>query len=526
MKKRIIGLLIAASMIIPCIPAHAADDWKALYADKIEEIRSEYDVGQRKFADPYFDINFNLIFTLQDIDFDGVPELYHTQCRRFENEYSTSPEYEEIYYIKDGAVKQGTIDSEYHLGLLPPYRERTPGDFKADRWQYAARNISTGQVSFITNDSSTHGAADYPSRTFSSLTFDRNSGVLKSTVLIRQDAGSYTEPKYLEGYEYIGTGTYFSDTPYSNGNLWDWTAPYIAPETHEPQIDQPEDKEPIKVELNGERMSFDNNPIMLDGRILVPMRAIFESLGAAVTWYKDSQEVIAKNDKVTVQLKMDRNIMYVNGRTIEIDVSAGVFFDTTYVPVRVVAEAFDADVTWDSKTRTVIIKTPDAHADVSPTASPEPQEEKSGLLTLYIGSCAAYRNSEIRYIDADNHSVVPVIIDGSTLVPVRFITEAFDGKLDWDGENGIASITAGNNEVKIYIDKPYITVNGEEKTVDVPAQVIENRTMVPLRAFAEAIGKNVDYYNGLIVIGDEKSVKDIMSHDPDKYIADNYLSNN
>ncbi|MCH5210790.1 MAG: copper amine oxidase N-terminal domain-containing protein [Oscillospiraceae bacterium] len=520
MKKRITCLLIAASVIVPCIPAYAANDWEALYADKIEEIRSEYDVGQRRLAYPDYENPDNLFFTLQDIDFDGVPELYHTQCRRFEGEYSTSPEYEEIYYIKNGAVVQGTIDTEYHLGLLPAYKERKAGDFTADRWQFAARNISTGQVSFITNDACNYGALDYPSRTFSELTFDKNSGILKSTALLRQESDSYKEPQYPEGYEYIGIGTYFSNTHYSSGNLWDWTAPYIAPEAQEPADDLPED-EPIKVELNGDIMSFDNNPIMLDGRILVPMRAIFEALGATVTWYKDSQEVIAKNDKLTVQLKMGRNIMYVNGKTIEIDVSPGIFGDTTYVPVRVVAEAFDAEVTWNGETKTVIIKTSETVADVSPTAAPI-HDEKSSLLTLYVGSYAAYRNSEIRYIDADNHSVVPVIIDGSTLVPVRFITEAFDGKLDWDGKNGIAAITVGNNEVKIYIDKPYITVNGEKKNIDVPAQVIENRTMVPLRAFAEAIGKNVDYYNGLIVIGDEKSVNDIMSQDKDKYIADNF----
>ena len=389
MKKKFIILLTVAAMIIPCITIHAeSDDWETLYAAKIEEIRKEYKNGQRSFADPYYEAHLNLLFTLQDINFDGVPELYHTQISRSHNVFSTSHEYEEIYYIKDGAVVQGTIDSEYDLGLLPAYRERTPGDFTADRWQYAARNLSTGKVSFITNDANGSGATSHPERTVSELTFDKNSGVLKSTVLIHQDFQGYTEPQYLEGYEYIGIGTYFSDTPYDTGNLWGWYAPYIAPETQQ-------------------------------------------------------------------------------------NVSSGV---------------------------------------------------ESSLLTLYVGSYAAYNDGEICYIDDENHKVTPIIVGDRTLVPVRFITEAFAGSLNWDGENRIAALTVGNNEVKIYIDKPYITVNGETRTIDVPAQIIQDRTMVPLRAFAEAIGKSVDYYNGLIVIGDEKSVADMMSQDLDKYTSDNFSS--
>ncbi len=322
------------------------NSWETLYLEKMLEIKNEYQTGLRKFKyDGYEDEN-NLFFTLQDIDFDGVPELYHTQCSRFEGEYGTSQEDEEIYYIKNGKVEKARIESDYELGLLPSYSKKPVGDFYVDRYQYVAQNTATGEISFITNDSCNYGAVDYPSRTYLRLEFDKNNGVLRSTLLLRQDAGSYETEQYLEGYKFIGVGTYFSNTFYDRvGNLWEWSAPYIKPS--------------IKVTLNGEELSFPQPPVIVNDRTLVPVREIFEALGASVDWNGATQEVTATKDSKKVKLRIGSNTMIIeNGQTYaekELDVPAQLINDKTMVPVRAISEAFDCHVDWDEEKQTVKI---------------------------------------------------------------------------------------------------------------------------------------------------------------------------
>ena len=135
------------------------------------------------------------------------------------------------------------------------------------------------------------------------------------------------------------------------------------------------------------------------------------------------------------------------------------------------------------------------------------------LLMMYIDSYASYKNNEYSQIDEDNYQVTPVISDSRTLVPARFVAEAFDCEVLWDGEMQEVTITDIDHTIKCRINSTAITVDGEEILLDVPAQIINDRTMLPLRALAENLDRAVDYYNGLIVIGSESSVKTTMQQD-------------
>ena len=69
----------------------------------------------------------------------------------------------------------------------------------------------------------------------------------------------------------------------------------------------------IKVVLNGSEISFDQHPIIENGRTLVPLRAIFEALGAKVSWNDASKTVTSLKESTTVELTIDSNEMKVNG---------------------------------------------------------------------------------------------------------------------------------------------------------------------------------------------------------------------
>lgn len=111
----------------------------------------------------------------------------------------------------------------------------------------------------------------------------------------------------------------------------------------------------ITVTVNDKIIDFDQPPTIIDGRTLVPLRAIFEALGATVDWNGDTQTVTSKQGKTTITLTINDNKMYKDGKAITLDVPAQMMNDRTLVPVRAVAEAFGCDVDWDSETQKVII---------------------------------------------------------------------------------------------------------------------------------------------------------------------------
>ncbi len=118
--------------------------------------------------------------------------------------------------------------------------------------------------------------------------------------------------------------------------------------------------DPITVYLNGVQLSFDQPPVMMNDRVLVPMRAIFEAMGAAVTWYDDTQTVVAeKNGRVcSMTIGVPEIKCTANGKTetTALDVAPQLVGDRTMVPVRAVAEAFSAEVTWNDSEQSVNIK--------------------------------------------------------------------------------------------------------------------------------------------------------------------------
>jgi len=113
----------------------------------------------------------------------------------------------------------------------------------------------------------------------------------------------------------------------------------------------------ISVIVNGKKLSFDQNPIIYNSRVLVPLRGIFEELGATVTWDGSTKTITAKKGDITISLEIDSAVIMVNNERYIFDVPAKLINGRTLVPVRAVAEAFGAYVNWDNNTSTVNIKT-------------------------------------------------------------------------------------------------------------------------------------------------------------------------
>ncbi|WP_128100547.1 CotH kinase family protein [Paenibacillus sp. DCT19] len=116
------------------------------------------------------------------------------------------------------------------------------------------------------------------------------------------------------------------------------------------------EQEAISVTLDGQAVTFpDQEPLEVSGRVMVPVNAIFEAIGAEVAWNPTAKTVTAVLNDQTFVLKIGSSTATVNGTSVEIDGSAIIKNSRTLVPVRFISEALGLKVDWDQSTATVKI---------------------------------------------------------------------------------------------------------------------------------------------------------------------------
>lgn len=128
---------------------------------------------------------------------------------------------------------------------------------------------------------------------------------------------------------------------------------------------------------------------------------------------------------------------------------------------------------------------------------------------LKVNSPYAMTNNKVSMIDETQSQITPVIIDSRTLVPVRCIAEGFNAGVEWDQDTKTVIINKAPWTIKITVGETHysaldISSNKKDGELDVPAMIIDGRTMVPIRAISEMLDKKVFWDDrGLIIIGDE-----------------------
>lgn len=113
----------------------------------------------------------------------------------------------------------------------------------------------------------------------------------------------------------------------------------------------------IGINVDGKPLTMDVPPQIISGRTLVPVRAIFESLGADVAWDSDTNTVTATTTDKTIKLVLNCDVATINDKTVTLDVPAQSINGRTMVPARFVAEALGCTVDWDSANQIVKIST-------------------------------------------------------------------------------------------------------------------------------------------------------------------------
>jgi len=122
-------------------------------------------------------------------------------------------------------------------------------------------------------------------------------------------------------------------------------------------------------------------------------------------------------------LQIGSKNMYVNGKLVILDSVPIVRNDRTLLPIRFVAEALGAQVGWDEAQQKVTI-----------------QDSKTKI-EMWINKPTAIVNGKTVYIDPANYKVVPILVNGRTMLPVRFVSESLGAEVEWNEAQQKVTIT-------------------------------------------------------------------------------------
>lgn len=215
----------------------------------------------------------------------------------------------------------------------------------------------------------------------------------------------------------------------------------------------------IAVELDGKTIDFDVKPEIIDGRTMVPLRKIFEEIGAFVKWDNDSQTVSARKNSKTItlvigsaDLQLDKGKTDEAGNsiveTVALDVPATVVSGRTLVPARAISESFGLDVEWDEENNKVIITSNEDEDDT--------WKENTGAINLdnmtYDGKGIEISDNQIKITSGGDYTLKGTLEEGNITISTN---EKVRLRL-----SGV-KITSSNNPCVYFenADKAYITLS-------------------------------------------------------------------
>ncbi|MXO76646.1 copper amine oxidase [Paenibacillus sp. OT2-17] len=157
---------------------------------------------------------------------------------------------------------------------------------------------------------------------------------------------------------------------------------------------QPDD---IKVIINGVTQQYTQSPVVSQNTTLVPLRGVFESLGAKVDWDSKAKKVTASKNNDTLTLNVGSKLAYKNSNPVQLDAATQIQKGQVLVPLRFVSQSLGAKVNWDQSTRTITISN---QADGSTTGEANSLSSKPLTAPVTNVTYDTYYNDSLAYDDA------------------------------------------------------------------------------------------------------------------------------
>ncbi len=232
----------------------------------------------------------------------------------------------------------------------------------------------------------------------------------------------------------------------------------------------------IQILINNKPLIADDMPVIVEGRTLVPLRAIGEAMGCEVTWVEGTQTANLKNETTIVSMQIN-NLWISKKKRIgdgavtnkQIDVPPMLINDRTYIPARAFAEALDAVVAWDNVTQTVIV-----------VYDTDLKYSTDKTIDVYAGTGgrSMHDSNELLHTSFVSPEGIDIADDGTVYV----------------SDSGVLRRISGNKTETIEIQPSYITVN--------QLKCFKNDVYIVTNEFEDSSG--VTYY-GMAKISDGKA---------------------
>jgi uncharacterized secreted protein with C-terminal beta-propeller domain len=162
----------------------------------------------------------------------------------------------------------------------------------------------------------------------------------------------------------------------------------------------------ISIYIDGQKLTLDTRPVIDNNRTLVPLRGIFEKLGATVDWNKETSQAIIKNKSIEVLLEPNNQAVLVNGQVNFLDASSRIQDERTLVPLRFIAETLGHKVTWNAVSNRIDISTKMTVAPVREDKLPTLDSPAAFAQLLHYNNVLdSYINR--RYLTVDTNTAAP-----------------------------------------------------------------------------------------------------------------------
>ena len=99
---------------------------------------------------------------------------------------------------------------------------------------------------------------------------------------------------------------------------------------------------------NSTSSEIDVAPYIVDETVMVPLRAIFEALGAVISWDADTRTIFAVKGNSVVVMQVGQDVMFVNGEKLDIEYPSIIVDSRTMIPLSAVSKAFECNVNYDA----------------------------------------------------------------------------------------------------------------------------------------------------------------------------------
>lgn len=224
--------------------------------------------------------------------------------------------------------------------------------------------------------------------------------------------------------------------------------------------------EEINVYIAGEKVEFDTPPVLVNDRTMVPMRAIFEKLGATVSWNEEFMRVegLFENGR-HIMLYIDKTNAYVDGELKTLDAAPYLKDGRTMIPLRFVAEGSGAVVDWDNDTQSAYVSPEYLSGTYIPFGeymsilSPLAADENFELLDYYKENGTSFFKFDLTKVDSDVAAKYEQMLIGQNFKMIKG-TIGDTEKIFYDGSYVIETKIENNvYNLKLYEDAAGSTVS-------------------------------------------------------------------